>query len=196
MIRKDLIVASLLTFCLAATLFMVATTRSQEVGTANIFLKIDGIIGESTDSFHMDQIEIISFSWGENQTTLSGAGVSSSQAKMRNFRFQARVSRSSPLLFLWCANGRVLRYATLSVRTWIGSETLESFDYLIWYFRDVSITSYNTKMDPANSMPIDEFTISFGKIGVWYAQNPLSPYFKEGWDLKANKPWIPEPPQV
>jgi type VI secretion system secreted protein Hcp len=33
------------------------------------FLKIDGIPGESTDSKHKDEIDVLSWSWGETQET-------------------------------------------------------------------------------------------------------------------------------
>jgi type VI secretion system secreted protein Hcp len=42
----------------------------------DIFLKIDGIKGESSDAQHREEIELASFSWGASQqgTTSSGGG--------------------------------------------------------------------------------------------------------------------------
>ena len=41
----------------------------------DFFLKIDGIPGESTDAKHKDEIDVLSWSWGANQTgTMSYGG--------------------------------------------------------------------------------------------------------------------------
>ena len=37
------------------------------------FLKIDGIQGESTDAKHKDEIEVLSWSWGETQERAPGS---------------------------------------------------------------------------------------------------------------------------
>ena len=36
------------------------------MAAVNYFLKLDGIDGESTDRFHANQIEVLSWSWGES----------------------------------------------------------------------------------------------------------------------------------
>ena len=38
------------------------------------FLKIDGIVGESKDSKHRGEIDLMSWSWGASQTGSSSAG--------------------------------------------------------------------------------------------------------------------------
>ena len=40
----------------------------------DMFLKLDGIKGESKDAKHKDEIHIESFSWGMNQTGAHAAG--------------------------------------------------------------------------------------------------------------------------
>ncbi len=41
----------------------------------DMFLKMDGIPGESTDVGHKDEIDIVSYAWGESQPAVpSGAG--------------------------------------------------------------------------------------------------------------------------
>ncbi|MCP6726322.1 type VI secretion system tube protein Hcp, partial [Klebsiella pneumoniae] len=40
----------------------------------DMFLKLDGVTGESQDSKHKGEIHIESFSWGMNQTGASGSG--------------------------------------------------------------------------------------------------------------------------
>jgi len=41
----------------------------------DMFLKIDGIPGESTDARHRDEIDVLSYNWGKSQPpTASSAG--------------------------------------------------------------------------------------------------------------------------
>ena len=40
----------------------------------DMFLKIDGIQGESTDASHVDEIEIFSYTWAESQPAAASGG--------------------------------------------------------------------------------------------------------------------------
>src|SRR6187402_1470714 len=83
------------------------------------FLKIEGIDGESGDSKHKDEIEILSFSWGvSNPSSLSGAGGGGGlgRAMLQDFSLTHRVDKSSPILFLSCCTGKHIPSATLTCR--------------------------------------------------------------------------------
>jgi len=54
------------------------------------FLKLDGIKGESKDSKHKDEIDLLSFSWGATQTGAHASGGGGGPAKWRS-----RISTSS-----------------------------------------------------------------------------------------------------
>ena len=58
----------------------------------DFFLKIDGIPGESADSKHKDEIDVISWSWGANQTgTMSyGGGGGAGKVNFQDFSFTMR----------------------------------------------------------------------------------------------------------
>lgn len=202
-IRKDLLVVALAIFCLTATFAFymnpIRTSVSQDSVTPRMFLKIDTIPGESTDESHPFEIEVMAFDWGENMSSAGSSGIAASTVKMRNFRFQALFSRASPLLFSACALGRMIRYATLVVQTTLPS-TESSFDYIRWYFYDVIITSYDTHSGAFESRPVDEFAISFGRIGVAYYEikpdGTVGGVIARGWDLRLNREWIPVPPST
>ena len=66
----------------------------------DMFLKIDGIPGESTDDRHKDEIDILSYAWGESQL---GTGMHERAGRylhgkmaMQDFHFAMRVSKASP----------------------------------------------------------------------------------------------------
>src|SRR4026209_2403837 len=88
------------------------------------FLKLDGISGESKDSKHKGEIEVLSFSFGETQSAPSGigGGGGAGKVKMSDFSFTARTTKASPQLFLSCAQGKHLKQAILTVRKAGGSQ--------------------------------------------------------------------------
>ena len=60
----------------------------------DMFLKIDGIPGESTDASHKDEIDIFSYTWGESQPETAAAGpggLSTGKTTMQDFHFVMRV---------------------------------------------------------------------------------------------------------
>ena len=49
---------------------------------SDVFLKVDGVEGESSDSKHKNEIEVLSFSWGVTQAitgTVSSSGTFTGQ---------------------------------------------------------------------------------------------------------------------
>ena len=157
---------------------------------SDYFLKIDGIPGESTDEKHKDEIEILSFKWGESQrgaTQSSGGASSSGKVNMQDFHFVMKFNKASPKLFLSCASGEHFQKAVLIVRK-AGKDDQE---YLKWTLSDVVCSSYQTAGSNPQ-VPNDQFSLNFNKIEVEYkpqkADGTLDSPVKAGWDLKKNKP--------
>ena len=57
----------------AATIMMAAPDLAQGAAV-DYFLKIEGVDGESNDSKHKNEIEILSFSWGATNTGTTAHG--------------------------------------------------------------------------------------------------------------------------
>ena len=159
----------------------------------DMFLKIDGIDGESTDDKHKNEIAILSYAWGETQPApiggTGGAGAGAGKIAMQDLHFSMPVNKASPKLFLACAKGEHFRSAVLTVRHTGASPT----EFLKWRFTDVLISSYQTAGDVATgALPADRASLKFGKIEVEYSPvkpdgTPGTPV-KAGWDIVANKP--------
>ena len=149
---------------------------------ADYFLKLDGIPGESRDSKHKDEIELVSFSWGLTQSGATGGG--GSRAQFKNLESLMRVSKASPQLFLACASGTHIKEATLSVRR-AAKATLE---YLKIKFTDVLVTSYAQAGD--EEVPHETVAFDFARIELEYtpqqAGGAAAGAIKAGWDLKQN----------
>jgi type VI secretion system secreted protein Hcp len=155
---------------------------------SNYFLKIDGIPGESLDAKHKDEIEVLSWSWGETNEPppASGGGAGSGKVAMTDLHVSANLSRASPQLLLACASGKHIKSAVLSGRK-AGKAQAE---FLTFSLSDVLVSGYQTGGSAAE-VPLDSISLNFSKIEVSYTpQKPdgsPAPAIRAGWDVKANK---------
>lgn len=131
------------------------------------FLKIDGIPGESMDSKHKDEIQVLSFSFGESQagTMAFGGGGGAGKVQMQDFHFMMNVNKASPKLFINCAQGTHIKNAVLTAR----KAGKDQQDYLKVTFTDLLVSSFQTNGDAhANSLPVDSISLNFAEIEIEY----------------------------
>lgn len=153
------------------------------------FLKITGIEGESKDSKHGSEIDILSFSWGEsNQGSMSyGGGGGAGKVSMQDFHFVMKLNKASPKLLLACATGEHIKEATLTARK-AGKTQVE---YLKIIMADLLVSSYQTGGSGGDEVPLDQIALNFSKINIEYKQQDekgaVGQPVKVGYDLKANK---------
>ena len=131
------------------------------------FLKIDGIKGESQDSKHKDEIQLLSWSWAEEQSgkrdfSTSGGGIG--RVRMEDFQFTMNSNVASPKLMLACATGDHIKQALLTCRK-AGKEQQE---YLKLTLSDVLVSSYKTNGGDSDHLPMDSVSLNFGKILIDY----------------------------
>lgn len=89
----------------------------------DIFLKIDGIEGESPDAAHKGEIEVIGWNWGMAQQSSmhAGSGGGAGKATVKDLTFLHWVDRASPNLLKYCLTGEHIPEARLTVRKAGGS---------------------------------------------------------------------------
>lgn len=82
---------------------------------SDIFLKIDGITGESQDSKHLGEIDITSWSWAVHQEgrMMSGSGGGAPKATAHDMELIHNIDRASPGLMTACFAGRRLSFAKI-----------------------------------------------------------------------------------
>ena len=154
------------------------------------FLKLDGISGESEDSKHKGEIEVLSFSFGETHSGSAGPGGGGGAGKvqMSDFSFTARTSKASPQLFLHCAQGKHIKQALLTVRKAGGSQQ----EYLKIKLNDILVSSYaiGGSEGAAEGEPQDVFSLNFVKLSYDYApqkaDGSLDAPVHAGWDTLKN----------
>jgi type VI secretion system secreted protein Hcp len=123
------------------------------------FLKLDGIDGSSEDREHKDEIEVLSFSWGESIVgDIGGGGGGGGKVQMQDFHFTANFSKASPALFLTCATGKHIKQGVLTGR----SDRLGGAFYKVT-LTDVLISSYQNG-GQNDALPTDQFSLNFAKI--------------------------------
>ena len=83
---------------------------------SDIFAKIGDIKGESLDGKHKDEIEVLSWSWGVQQsgTMAHGGGGGEGKASFNDFNFTHHVDKASPVLMKACATGEHIKEATIT----------------------------------------------------------------------------------
>ena len=84
----------------------------------DVFLKIDGVKGESKDSVHKEEIDVLSWSWGISQTGTMGygGGGGAGKANFHDISIMKRVDSATNMLQLSCATGKHYGKAVLTVR--------------------------------------------------------------------------------
>jgi type VI secretion system secreted protein Hcp len=156
---------------------------------ADIFLKIDGIDGESKDDKHKNEIELMAWSWAEAQTgsAARGGGMGSGKVEVHDIAFTKFVDKATPKLISACAEGKHIPTAKLVMRKAGG----EQKEYLKIELDDVLVSSYATSGANGGEAPTENIALNFGKITVEYFEQDnkgaVTSVGKGGWDVKANK---------
>ena len=154
------------------------------------FLKIEGIEGESMDHKHKNEIDLLSFSWGETQTGSHavGGGGGAGKVSMQDFHFVMKTNKASPKLLIACATGDHIKKAVLTCRK-AGKEQQE---FLKYTFYDLLVSSYQTGgSSSGDEIPLDQISLNYTKVEYEYreqqADGTLKGPVKVGYDLKAMK---------
>ena len=83
----------------------------------SIFLKLDGIAGESKDANHKEWIHISRFSWGVKQpgNMHQGGGGGAGRATVEDLEVVANIDKSAPAILHYCSAGKHIAHAYLSI---------------------------------------------------------------------------------
>jgi type VI secretion system secreted protein Hcp len=156
---------------------------------SDYLLVLDGIPGESTDARYPAAIEIESFSFGVSQSgTIIGGGGGAGKATFSDMAIMKRLDKSSPLLYLNCAQGKHLDTATVILR----KAGEKPFEYLVVKMTDVLISSVQTSGSAGSDTPTESLSLNFAKIEISYMrQKPDggTETTKTGWDMTTNTPY-------
>lgn len=137
---------------------------------SDMFLKLDGIKGESTDDKHKDEIEIINFSWGAHSSSSIGSastGGGVGKASFSDFSFNKKVDIASPKLALISARGEHIKTATISIRKSGGAAG--QVDYQVYTLDTIYVTGLQITGDSSGEF-YESLTLAPTKFKWEYKQ--------------------------
>ncbi len=145
-------------------------------GIADMFLMIKGaqhgvIKGESQDTQHKDEIEVLSWSWGMQGKSSLGGGTATGKATMHDLKIVKRVDSASTALMLALRTNEPITKAVLTLRK-AGTTQLEYMKVTIEGARVMSLTIDGGGSDVptrgGGEREVEHVTFSFNKIEVEY----------------------------
>lgn len=137
------------------------------MAAVDYFLKIDGIPGESTDSKHKGEIELLSFSWGASNNAQVSAGNRAGRVSFQDFEFSKVVDKATPQIFLKCVSGVHISSATLSARKSSGGEVANP-DFLKIVFSNVLISFYKEQIPDRDTFTAEHVGALFAKMSLTF----------------------------
>jgi type VI secretion system secreted protein Hcp len=156
----------------------------------DVFLKIDGVKGESADDKHKDEIDVLAWDWGMSQsgTTHTGTGAGSGKVEVRDLTVTKYVDKATPNLMKACCNGQHYKTALLTVRKAGGKSPVE---YYKLKMEDVIITNIQSGGSGDQDRLTETVSLDFGKMTVDYtpqkADGSADAAVTIGWNIAANK---------
>jgi len=153
----------------------------------DVFLKINGIEGESADDKHKNQIDVLSYSFGITQTgTMSyGGGGGAGKANFGDFSFMMRMNKATPKLMNAVSTGKHIADAQLFCRKAGGTQE----EYMTYKFYDLLVSSYQTSA--SSEEPTESISFNYSKMEMEYklqdAKGKVTPAGDFKYDVKANK---------
>jgi type VI secretion system secreted protein Hcp len=137
---------------------------------ADMFLKIEGtrqgpIKGESTDTAHVDEIEVVGWNWGMDVSAASFGGAQA-RTTLQELVVRKRVDRASTALMSALRANEPLKKVTLSVRKAGGTSPVDYLKITIEKARVMSHTIGSLADDSPEVQ--EELRIAFFKVNVQY----------------------------
>ena len=155
---------------------------------ADIFLKLDAVDGESKDSKHKGEIDILSFSWGVTQAGIGGFGGGSGagKASFADLTVVKRADKSSTILAQKCTKGDHIKTGLLTVRKAGGTQE----EYYTIKLGEILISSFQNAGSGEDAIPIENVSLNFSKIEFNYKEQKDDGSLGGGtpfkYDIKAN----------
>lgn len=158
--------------------------------SVEIFLKLDGVDGESTKDGHENEIEVFSFSNGaSNPSSVAfGTGSGSGKVDLSSLSLQKQVDKASPKLFLYCCNGQHIATGKMTVREAGGDSKVE---YYVYDMQELFIDSISWGAASGGGKPSESVSMSFKQLQITYwtqnADGSQGDKVVSGWNVGTNK---------
>lgn len=160
---------------------------------ADMYVQIEGIKGDSTDSAHKDWVEVESFSHRIHQPFAAQAsgrgGHSGGKAEHGDFSITKRIDTATPLLAQFVCTGKSIPKMKLELCRALGDKTT----FMSYTLENVMATTVEPQgsRDPEDPLPSERVDFRYGIIRWEYTPTDTSgkkgAAIKAAWDAQANK---------
>lgn len=157
--------------------------------SVDMFLKLNGIDGESADDKHAKEIDVLAWSWGMSQSgnTHLGTGSGAGKVSVQDLSVTHYVDAASTALATACCKGTHIPDGLLTVRK-AGDTPLE---YIKLTIKDIIVTSLSTGGSGGEDRLTENFTLNFAEYKLEYtAQTKTGGAGKTGtatYNMQKNK---------
>jgi type VI secretion system secreted protein Hcp len=150
-------------------------------------IKFDGVEGESTHKDHKGEVEVLSWTWGVSNTSLtSGTGSGKGKANAGDLHFTHLYDKASPVLAKKCAQG--VHFPTVVVTSRKSGEGQK--DFLKITMKEVFITSVQPSGGSGGDI-MESVSMSYQSIDFAYKpqdeKGGLGGEVKFGWNVKTTQ---------
>jgi type VI secretion system secreted protein Hcp len=134
---------------------------------AEMFLKLDGIEGESLDSTHSGEIEILGWGWPtENHVRWDiNQGGQSTKVEVHDIDIKKTCDKASVTLYQCCVTGKHIKNGTITCRKNDGDQKVE---YLIAKLTDIMVTKVEWTGQGESQSLSENLSLSFAEFRLDY----------------------------
>jgi type VI secretion system secreted protein Hcp len=151
------------------------------------FLKLDGIDGESADSNHKNEIQLMSWSWGASQvSSVAGTGGSGAgKADCSDFSVMTYFDKATPKFFKSICAGTHIKTGTMTAI----KSGADNKPYLKVDFKELFVSSL--QISGSSEVPTVSLSFSYNEIKIDYSmqneQGNLTSTGPVNYSVKENK---------
>lgn len=179
---KNEIYKYVFTFATATTLLLTPLTSFAAI---DMFLKLDGIPGESVDKANAGSVDILAWSEGMSQsgTTHIGGGGGTGKVSVQDISFTKYLDSSSPLLRQYVSSGAIIPNAMLTVRT-AGENPRVFFKIEL---KNILVSSVSAGGSGGEDRLTENLSLNFAEVRWTYIKAD-GREVTAGWNIPENKP--------
>lgn len=160
----------------------------------DVFMKIDGAPGESTDDAYGDYIEVQSLSWGLTQPSAGSRSTAGAAASGRveadELTFVHAMDKAAPKLNAMCTEGKHIDKIEIVFTRATGEKQV----YLKYELENTIVTgtALTAEAYGEDGLPSQEVTMNYGSIKETYTETDHNTGASKGnvefgWDFEKNK---------
>ncbi len=143
----------------------VYASKNNAQTTLDVFLKIDGLKGESQVKTHKDEIDVLKWNWGMFKSRTSQAGVSAGKANVQDITITKWVDKTSPNLMKSSLTGEHFKEVRLLIRK---GDT--PYRYVVLTMQEVLVTKVEWSGTYKEDRPTENISLNFAKFKYEYYQ--------------------------